>query len=90
MKLSAVYDRKIRNSKVIVRRLIKTTNLNIFSIQVKPMVFIIKDLSRVFVPCIASHIISQHQNNSFIRYAQPFYSSACKTQIIFHKTVKYL
>lgn len=37
------------------------TNLNIISIQVKSMIFIVEDLSRVLVPSIASHIISQHE-----------------------------
>lgn len=49
--------------------IIDNTHLDIISIQVEPVVFIVEDLGRVLVPSIASHVISQHENYPLIRYS---------------------
>lgn len=57
MMLIIVCDVKRKSQKAQAR---KSRYLNIISIQVKPVVFIVEDLCRVLVTSIASHIISQH------------------------------
>lgn len=48
----------------------KKAHLNIISIQVKSVVFIIKNLGRILVPSITGHVICQHKYYPLIRYSK--------------------
>lgn len=64
----SVYNEGGRKLKLkALRKVRKCCHLNIISIQVKHVILIVKDLSRVLISGITSHVISQHKYNPLIR-----------------------
>ncbi|KAG6542106.1 hypothetical protein Mapa_016458 [Marchantia paleacea] len=55
--------------KILYRHFVASViHLHVVTVEVESMIFIVENLSRVFISGIAGHIIGEHQNDMVIRY----------------------
>jgi hypothetical protein len=51
--------------------------LNVITIEIEPMIFIVKHLSWVHIPGVAGHVIGKHQNDVVVGDSKPLHCPKC-------------